>query len=191
VEFAGVRFDGELVVVALFGADLEELCDGLLLAADVAVAIALAAAGSGEDPCEREPGRDILRAQLEHHRGAFGGGEDLDVDDAAAEGGVAQLVDHAAGAIACDDIVGLREPLCAAGGDDAEFQVAAVAGEVERELREVAGVDTEAADGAVDGAIEEEVSVANDEVGAFGTVAKWARCLSFKQRLNSAGDDFG
>ena len=194
----GRSLNFEEVSFTFFGAYLEEERDGLALAADIAVALTLAAAETGERPRKTCSRRDILRIDLDHDAGAGGRGEDLRAQHACAEQFVLDLVDHATGAIARNHLVCFGGPLgCGARGtDEPQLEIAAVAGKIERELGQIAGIDAEVAGlgggtDTVDGAVEELAAVADDELAADRAVAQRARGHRHHERLDPAGDDAG
>jgi len=74
------------------------------------------------------------------------------------------------------------QPEHAGGGLDAQADIAAAPGQVERKLGTVAAVDTEGASPAVQGTVEELAAVLDDEVLALGTVAQRPRHLPVQVR---------
>ncbi len=188
-ELGGGGSEDVSVLVALFGSELEEAADGLDLAAEVAAAPALAAADTTEDPCEQQVGWGVLGVNGEMDTCTFGLRDEVEVDTAFAQQRVADAVEHLAGEVARDDLVGCEEPLRAGRATDADAQVAAVSGEVEGELGQIAGVYTEGVVGTVEGAVEELTAVADAECRANWLVAERAGGVAFEQRLECAGDD--
>ena len=146
---SGRHLDGVKVIGAFFRAQLEEARDRLHLASDVSIARALAAADAAEGPGQRGGRGNIVRRDLQHEARALARGQHLDAERSLRQQRVPDLVDHASRTVACHHLGSPRQPPGAAGRGDAQLEVAAMPGKIERELRQVPGVHPEVDIGAV------------------------------------------
>ncbi len=109
-QLGGGAVEDVTVLVTIARSELEEAADGLDLAADVAAAMSFASACATEGPGEVEVGRSFtgVYGEMEACAGALG--EEVKVDGSAAEEGIADGVEHLAGDVAGDDVLGFEEP---------------------------------------------------------------------------------
>jgi hypothetical protein len=109
---------------------------------------------------------EFCAVQFGAHDKAFGGRErqHRQIQFAVAEQRVADGVKQRAGAIARDNLLRVIQPFHAGGSFDAEAQVAAATGQVERELRLVAAVNAEGGVQAIERAVEKFRAVGDDKI---------------------------
>lgn len=190
-ELGGGGVEDVTVLVAIFGVELEEATDGLDLAADISAVSALASADAAKSPGEREIGWGSAGKDGQVEASASGLCEEVKLDRAFAEEGIADGVEHLAGDVAGNDLISLREPFGAGRAAQADAEIAAVAGEVERELGEVASVDAEGVVGAVEWPVEELASIADAEGAGVGGIAEGAGGADLKRRSERGFEGVG